>query len=317
MKKTLSRRQVRHLVLKEYKHNIKTNILVEKACIKRNNRILRKIQILEQKGYRGIHIDRIIAEDLKKYVDKAKSVYAKGEDLYGAAEKGLGYAQSAVDMAKQVSDITGFTPQDLGIDINLDDIDLDPEALIGKLLGKLGLEEAKEWLGGKLTEMLGIPPGSAMELIVQSVMNKFEVDDVIDVATGKADCGELTERFVKGFADGLLALGLEMIVDKVREEFPLISSMFGDVETLASEYLGIELDGGQASPMVDSLYNVIGEKIESLICKRGIQKRKVKLNSEKEKAPDDESIIKEILLMSNVSAINEIKSNNKKYRILS
>ena len=65
------------------------------------------------------------------------------------------------------------------------------------------------------------------------------------------------------------------------------------------------------------VFNVIGEKIESLICKRGIQKRKVKLNSEKEKAPDDESIIKEILLMSNVSAINEIKSNNKKYRILS
>jgi len=320
MRRALSRRHVRHLIIKEYRNDIKTSIISEKACIKRNNKILRKIQILERKGYSGFSIDRIIAEDLKKYIKKAKDTYAKGEELYGKAEQGLEYAQSAVDMAKQISDATGFKPQDLGIDIDLDEIDLDPEALIGKLLEKLGLEEAKMWLGGKLTEMLGVPEGSAIEKIIEIVMEKFTVEDIIDVATGKADCGELTERFVVAFANGLLALGLEAIVEKVQNEFPIASSMFGDVQTLAADYLGIDLSGETSSPLVDSLYNVIGEKIESLLCKRGIEKRDVKLASEKDKEAaikDEESVIKEILLLSNVKAINEIKQNNKRYRILS
>jgi len=317
MRGTLSRRQVRHLVIKEYKQNIRTSIIAEKACIRRNNKILKKIQLLEMNGYRGIQIDTIIAEDLKKYIEKAKDTYAKGEELYGTAEKGLEYAQSAVDVAKQISDVTGFKPQDLGIDIDLDEIDLNPEALIGKLLEKLGLDEAKQWLGGKLTEMLGIPEGSAMEAIIESVMSKFDVQDIIDVATGDADCGDLTERFVTGFADGLLAMALEKVIDTAEEEFPLIASMLGDVNTMASEYLGIDLSSGQSAPLVDSLYNVIGEKIEGLICKRGIEKREVDVGKgKKEKPAEEESVIKEILLMSNMKRINEIKENNRRYKKL-
>ena len=327
MKRSLSRSNIRKMIIKEYLQTARREMLFEKIHIKRNNRFLKRIQLLESMGFRGEQIDIIIAEDLKKYVQKAQSAYDKAQDIYGTGEELLGYGQQGLDVAKQISDFTGVTPQDLGIDIDLDSIDLDPQSLITKLLEKLGLNEAKEWLGGKIAEMLEIQEGSLTMDIIKKVMVKFDIEDVIDVATGQADCDMITQKFVTGLADGLLMMGLAHVDEKLKEEFPMVGMLFDSVEDLASNFLGIELmgEGDMSSPLVAKLYEFIGPKMEAIICKRQLKNKTLKTKEiEKEKGPvekpiqkDGESALKEIFLLSNAKSINEIRRQSNRIKLLS
>lgn len=322
MRKNISRIKLRSLIIEEYKKNARQKILIENIGIKRNNVFLRKIQMLERKGFNGKQIDIILSEDLKQYVKKAQDIYGKASDIYDKGEEYLGYGQQAVDVAKQISDFTGVKPQDLGIDIDLESINLDPKELINKLLQNLGLEEAKEWLGGKVAAMLEIPQDSLTMDIIKKVMVKFDIEDIIDVATGQANCDDITQKLCAGLGDGLLMMGLGYVDQKLKEEFPIVGSLFNSVEDFASNFLGIELLGedNTSSPLVAKLYELIGPKMEDLICKRQLNQKSLNVISKEpeiEKTKGEQNIpieepdsnLKEIFLMSNKKRFNNIRKN--------
>ena len=269
-RKTMSRRQIRKILLQEYKSTITENILVEKRKLYHNKQAILAISKLERMGYTEHQIN-------ESFLEKAGDI---------------------ANIGSKIMDITGFD------------------------LGDLGLDSAKDWLAGKISEFLGIEEGSPVETVVMNVISKFSAMDAFNVVMGKANCEEMTRKIVNGLSDALLALGLEHINRVVSEHIPVAGMLFDNVEDVASDLFGFHLvsdDPDLSSPISEKLYDVLGEKIEKLVCrgKKGkVKSSKSRASKIRSKSPKEMAPIKEMYVYSAKLSQRKIEKMNKQLMLL-